>query len=78
MSGSNNNVVSDMLTDKAKWLASVIRPLLKDTSDDAHSALFHTIREHYGMLSAELLYEVLRQIDNDEATSEEASSSKDL
>ena len=74
MSGTNNNRMSDMLTDKAKWLASVIRPMLKDTSDDAHSALFHTIREHYGMLTTELLYDLVESMGEDE----DSPSSKDL
>lgn len=59
MSGTSTNRATDIITDKAKWLASVIRPSLKDSSDVTHSALFHTIREHYGMLVSELLLELL-------------------
>jgi hypothetical protein len=78
MSGTSNNKVSDMLTDKAKWLASVIRPKLKDSSDDAHSALFHTIREHYAMLSTELLYGLVESMADDDDDAPVGRPGRDL
>lgn len=46
---------SDILTDQAQWLTQVLIGQLKDTSQESKSALFHTIREHFGMLATELL-----------------------
>lgn len=60
---SSKTKASDILTDKAKWLTSVLRTHLKDTSDDSASALFHTVREHMAMLTTELLLTLLNEND---------------
>jgi len=66
---------TDLLTDKAKWTASCLRPHLEDKSDDAFSRLFHTLREHYAMAATEVLMEAIGRVygkdDELEATEKE-------
>lgn len=55
----NKRTALDLLTDKAEWTATCIRPHLADKSDDSFSSLFHMLREHYALATTEILMESL-------------------